>query len=326
MLSSGNCNPRNKAVLREVKNSKSPNKGKFFWKCEVYPYCDFFLWYDDAKLRQTGLPSTAVEEPVAQPKTPSSKQRPLTSFFESSKTPSTRHQDPISSTDSGSEEFEDMPGPSTKAPATATPSSKRKRDAVEDPDSFSDMDSDEERQLAALADNSARKAAGQGKAPATPATGRTLDPVSGIPTPSVSRTLFPGAESSSKRQKTVSFEDASAGGISTPASKRADAPAAGTPASGSGDEDINEEVMRLLRAKNLDAATLTSVEGLLAKAARRTRGLAMGRDSTRAMLRDKDGKIAQLQGRVAALETKDKMHQSQITNMKANLMRVYQDN
>ena len=84
--------------------------------------------------------------------------------------------------------------------------------------------------------------------------------------------------------------------------------------------------MTILRGQKIDPKTLSSVQNILATSARRTRGIVLGRDTARASLKAKDEKIATLQERVAALENRERMHRSQMTNIKAGLMKMYDDN
>lgn len=216
---------------------------------------------------------------------------------------------------------------------TPCPPSKRKRDAFED--DFVEMDSDEERQMLSMAERSAK---GKDKASqatpqdafTTPTNPQSTDVTNGLPTPSVTRTLFQNGESrNSKRHKNVSFEEPP-NTTSTTSSKTLTPGTAepNTPSSSPSTEsyDATDEVMALLRPHKLDASVLSAVRGVLATSARRTKGIAMGRDSARAAVREKDARIAKLQERVAALENKDRVNHNQITNMKAGIMRLYQDN
>lgn len=118
---------------------------------------------------------------------------------------------------------------STPCPA----SRKRKRDAFLDEDPFEEMSPDEERQLAAFADQSLPSADSRLTPPrrteqdvAPPATGvkvtpaitRTVDRVGGLATP-VERRLWPDDNPQPvKRQKTVSFEDHPDAGVANLAS------------------------------------------------------------------------------------------------------------
>ena len=364
-LYTGNCEPRKKAVLREVKKD-NPNKGRFFWSCNVYPFCKFFLWRDDAVVRETGAPSatdaagTAQQLSPPKPKTPSFTQRPLTSFGVRVRS-GRRGSEPDTgtlgrgiSTASSDDEDEKPSSASSQArtigaASTATtasiatveqeaeasmatprpPPSKRKRDELDD-DEFSDLGSDDEQQLAEIADKSAEKAMRHANALATPAADRTTDAGTNLQTPSVARTLFPSTDA--KRLKTVSFEEPYHVGPPTPARTPATGGRAAdlldTPSSSPHDAapDVTDQVMALLRGQRLESSVLGAVHALLDTAARKTRGLAMGRESTRAALKLKDDKIARLQERVAALENKEKFHSSQMTNIKAQLMQMYEDN
>ncbi|KAJ6446255.1 Zinc finger, GRF-type [Purpureocillium lavendulum] len=355
------------AALREVKKD-SPNKGKFFWTCATYPFCNFFLWRDEAVLRETGLPLAThgagadVDKPQEQhppkPAPPSFTQRPLTSFGV--------HVSPTqypggegageSSVSAGSQGSRSMPrsGGGGGAGVLATPSSssqtleaatpcptpsKRKRGEFgphggeEDTGLFSDLDSDDERQLADMADRSAEKTRRQaGKAPASPSLDRAVDTGHGLHTPSVARTLFTGPDA--KRQKTVSFEheDSLISGIPTPAktpstTRTSLQQSSSPPSSSPGDpaHDPAEQIMTLLCASNTDPTTLRSVQDLLETSARRTKGILLGRDSARAALKQRDDRIAQLQERVRALENKQQFQNRQLTNIKAQLTATYDD-
>ena len=332
----GNCEPRHEAVLREVKK-KSPNKGKFFWKCQVYPYCDFFLWRDEAKVREVGLPSSTAPEPdddddddellapLPPPsKTPASTQRQITSYgYSRPGQPSTRSSTAQARAADGDEAPTAAAGPGVVGAGPSTPCpgpSKRKRDALEE-DEFSDFGSEEEMELVALADNSAQKAS------MTPSTVRAsdVDPAS----PSVARTLFPGDRT--KKQKTVSFEAAESSLPTpgpTPHTSRTTVAASPPPRpdSSSGADDIAAEVMALMRGQEVDRAVMDSVRDALESSARRTKGLVKGRDVAREEIAKKDAKIAELQAALVALKNKVRMHHNQVTSMKADLMKVYQDN
>ncbi|CAM1506554.1 Fc.00g061950.m01.CDS01 [Cosmosporella sp. VM-42] len=329
-----NCEPRKKATLRETK--KGRNQGKLFWTCNVYPYCDFFLWRDQAKAREAG-PASPTEETAesSRSKAPAFTQRPLTAFGYQV-TPGRRLSD-VATAGSGvaadatdltdsDEELEFQPSSTLAEMGTpCPPSSKRKRDAFEEDTEFSDLDSDEERQLAAIADKSAEKIRAA-KAPITPSNTRTHDVVNGLPTPSVARTLFPGSDA--KRQKQVTFEDtpssATLSATVTPSTVRSQAPPSSSPPDTS--YDVTDEVMTLLRGQNIEPDVLTSVQSVLTTSARKAKGIAMGRESARASLKARDDRIAALQERIVALENKERMHHSRVTNIKANLMKMYEDN
>ncbi|KAM0546673.1 hypothetical protein ACHAPJ_010710 [Fusarium lateritium] len=347
-----NCEPRQKATLREVKKS-GPNTGKLFWKCDD---CNFFLWRDEARARESGFKASHREDESSRSDPPPMTQQSLVSYGYQV-TPGRRQSDDNStdSTSSGEESEPDTPMPKsdmarTRASGSSKPASpptaavetpslgsaKRRRDVFEeDQDDFSDLGSDEERQMVAIADKSAEKAAAQRRRYDTPTTSRSTDVIAGLPTPSVTRTLFPGSDS--KRQKQVSFEDSPLRSTATMSSATlsANTTPSKTPSvpqdilSSSPPEasfDVTDEVMDLLRGQKVDPKVLSSVQNALATAARRTKGIVMGRDSARASLKTKDEKIATLQERITALENRERMHRNQMTNIKAGLMKMYDDN
>lgn len=328
------------------------------------PGCNFFMWDDDAQLRETAVQNaTEVVEREELPPRPISTQKRLTSFGYQV-TPGqggrqSRGAGAADSEDSGSGSGNDERG---VVDTPCPPSNKRKRNALEDDDEFDldELSSDEERQLAAMADATPNSVPRQGAAAppgvgVTPGITRTVDRVGGLPTPSVARTLFPEANStSSKRQKTVSFEDrpgpsgnpttatATSSGTPTKSSsssntvttsppiKSSDSPSTGlaTPSAQSSDahgSDDKTQIMNLLQSQNMDPAVLSTIGDILDTSARKTKGLVMSRDSTRSLAREKDLKISRLQERVTSLENKDRMNQREITDMKAKLIKIYQD-
>ncbi|EFY92822.1 hypothetical protein J3458_004624 [Metarhizium acridum] len=350
-----NCDPRKKAVLREVKKD-GPNKGRLFWTCEIHRRlsCNFFLWRDDAVVRESGSApgsdADLVDNPAVptRPKTPTFTQRPLESYGIQA-TPSCRRDRGLGGANKASKAAGSSPTSSQRTRETqalaslaspATPSSKRKRnpndswDEDDDEDEFTDLDSDLERQLAEITDKSVQMATlglPSDDAFSTPSTNRrTTVIVGGLPTPSVSRTLFPASEA--KRSKAVSFEEPTSSDTLTTPSK--------TPSSDSSfslvcasssppdatTQDVTEKVMTLLSRQKIDPAVLQSVQGLLLMSARKTKGLSLGRDSARAALKEKDKKISQLQEKIRDLENQAAYNHKRMTNMKAQLIRLYEEN
>jgi hypothetical protein len=337
------CNPPRKAASREVTNKSSFNKGKFFWTCPISSAsCGFFLWKDAAKARETGPAAPDAENEAQKPKTPTLAQRTLTSFG-FPVTPRRRLSEPEqraepapagagadnSIKDNAVEDSVDTPATivqmpssrpvpaeaSTKASTGTAVSSKRKQDDLDD-DFFEDLDSDGERELSAILNNPSPS---KTNSFTTPSSSRSFDTVGGLPTPSVTRTLFPG--SSSKRHKTVSFEEPLEDATS-PTAVHQPGPSSSPVEAG---VDVIQEVMSLLKGQNLKPSVLESVQTLLDTSARKSRGFIMARDSARDALKAKDVKIARLQERITALENKEKMLNSQLTKHKANIMQVYRD-
>ncbi|KAK5990382.1 hypothetical protein PT974_08650 [Cladobotryum mycophilum] len=370
-----NCDPRRRAVERQVQRA-TPNKGKSFWACSIPSHnpngCGFFLWFQDAKLRETGLqPIVSDEMTVTGTQTPS---RSKTSTSTSTPTPtmtqsrltaygiqvtgSRRRSDPERPRSSATEDpsssgrgTEAVPTqtqknePSSSDPEKATTavaktnytpltpaltaSSKRKRDAFAD-DYFSDVGSDEERQLADITDQSVEKIT-RHKSFNTPQASRAVEDVINTPSQPVARTLFPRNEASNKRQKTVSFEEP----VPLPSPAKAPSPnasahvVASTPPSSSpetSDDDITDQVMNLLHGQRIEESVLRSVHQLLVTSSRKTKGLIMSRDSARAALNEKNAIIVRLQEDIVAHENQERYRNSQITNIKANLMKMYEDN
>lgn len=348
----GNCDPRQKAVKREVQSDR-PTKGQRFYTCARNPSCKFFLWEDQALERQRGRTTEDIGDeipPRERPEElgPAFTQRRLTSLgFEvqpgstqevrrdSDETTPPSSPTPTQRQSGGAARGNRMParngessraGPSNNiggaslgSPVQMTPfsPSKRKRtdpEVVEDVTDLSDMDSEGEAELAELADQSAKKYAAsrdKGKGPEqayeTPSVIRTTH-VEGLPTPTtnhrhVARTLFP--DTSTTRHRAVAFD--------TP----------GSPSDATG--DISKQVLALLSQHSLPASTMSSVSDVLAIAARRIEGITRGRDTARETVRRKEEELAQMQERIRALENKERMYEAQVTNMKAGIMRLYQE-
>jgi chaperonin cofactor prefoldin len=331
------CDPRHKAALREVKK-QGPNKGKFFWCCAVYPFCPFFLWHCDAKPRQTGPVSASASRPVREaPKTPSSVQRKLTSFgYSVSRRPPMSQADPVEASadsDGTGSEDEDISQVALDAimePSLSQPKSKkRKLDDIEDDDDdfFDNLAPEEERELSALLESRPAKQSRilPPESYATPETTRSVDIVDGLPTPSISRTLFP--DSTAKKHRTVSFEDPLPKVTASEETAESSATIANEPPTNVPVEavyDVTQDVMNLLQEQNLKPAVLDSLRQLLETAARKNKGLTLGRESARAALEEKNQKISELQGRIVALENKYKALDGQYHRMKENIMRTYQ--
>ncbi|KAK2591834.1 hypothetical protein QQS21_010473 [Conoideocrella luteorostrata] len=348
-----NCEPRKLATLREVKKP-GPNKGRFFWTCATYPFCDFFLWRDDAAVREFDLPAATLsvsdnahvqyQPGPPRPKTPTFTQKPLESYgIQTTPTrrpgiPSTdgrvTQETKSASTSFGSTQTLREQPPSSSVPIPATPGSKRKRNDQNgwNHDDFSDLDSDEERQLAEIADRSAQVATPLTPLDdifTTPATDRrTTDLVAGLPTPSVSRTLFPSSEV--RRSKTVSFgEPVSSSALTTPcktlfshsAANGISAPSSPPDAV----QDVTDQVMTLLKGHKVDPIVLQSVHKLLDTASRKTKGISSGRDAVRAALQKKDKEISRLQDEIRNLQDQAAFDQQNLTEAKRKIMLAYHD-
>ncbi|CAI6054974.1 unnamed protein product [Clonostachys chloroleuca] len=321
-----NCKPRRREASRREVKKDSANKGSFYYTCilDSHP-CGFWLWESKAQGRaETNFQPEEAEEQLFLEKQKPETQKQLTSFFQV--TP-------------GRRPAEDGVG-AMETPCPST--SKRKRDAFEtdeDLESAYGMDSEEDEELIALVDetvSSSRKGKAKEKAAQrdpyiTPATERNVDVLGGLPTPSVTRTLFPA--SSNKRHKTVSFEESPE--LQTPSTCTTATVAAPTPSTpsqtatprtpGSIVPDVSEEVMPLLQGQRLTPDALKSVREVLTSSARKTKGIVTARDFLRGELRERETKIAQLQGRVEAVENKNKLHNRQVTNIRAGIMKLHDE-
>jgi hypothetical protein len=391
----GNCDPRKRAVDRTVTKA-THNKGKRFWACPHPPPdgCGFFLFAHEARVREIGLtPSSsneAVDEPAAATtpsKQPTLTQTRLTDIGVEIYRDRRRRSDPDAAlpenedddadaalhhhhhqtVSSSQPEAESSPDKGkgkaaadrlfTYEPLTPGPSGGRKRGRDEfEEDLLSEMDSEEERELATMTDRSAQRFL-RAKAYSGQQTDNGEDDTAAGPSRPIARTLFPQAKGA-KRRKSVSFEEPEP---SAPTSSKAttnDAESAPPPSTmqmsppssmeeappfpssamtatqqndgdedkESGDNDITEQVMGLLQTQSIDPSVLASVNNLLVVSTRRTKGLAMGRDSARAAVNEKKMKIGRLQEKIAVLENSERSLNGQITHMKAGLMKMYEAN
>ncbi|RFU75088.1 hypothetical protein TARUN_7157 [Trichoderma arundinaceum] len=380
----GNCSPRKRAVERRV-TSDTPNRGKCFWACPYPPPdgCGFFLFSEEARVREVGLtPSSgeAADAPPAatQSKSPSLTQMRLTDIgiqFLGGRRQSDPGTTQLEDEDDNAEAATRLQPMSSSQPeagassdkgkgkavteadpnyAPLTPGNtggvKRSRDAFEE--DFDDIGSDEEQQLAVMTDRSVEKFIREHGYKDTEDGDDDALATSSRP---VARTLFPKAEGS-KRQKSVSFEEpepfpptpsrtahsnstqpppqstmqtsppSSMDAPSVPWSSMSATQREDDEGKDGSNTDITEQVMGLLQTQSIDPSVLESVHSLLLTSARRTKGIAMGRDSARTAINEKKMKIARLQERVVALENKEQSLNSQITHIKASLMKMYEDN
>ncbi|KAL2756432.1 hypothetical protein ACRALDRAFT_1093649 [Sodiomyces alcalophilus JCM 7366] len=315
-----NCEPRKVPSSYTVKKP-GPTKGKSFLRCHD---CNFFMWNEDA----AQFPVTESQAPTpdtATRRTPSPKKaKTMFEFF-----------------------------PKSPKPPTAQ---KRKRVQFEE-DYIGDESSDEERQLLEAVERSARKmqrtgAAGPVSTPTAPtatsssttmaATSGGEDALPRQPNPPTARTLFAGPDT--KRQNTSQITPTTSSAASAaPAKTGLPSPTAtptanrrkqvATPAGpehehhkhDTADTALRDEVMALLQGQPIPPAVARSVREALDRQVERARGLAKGRDAVRDLLRQKDEKVAQLQDRVVALENKLRAERDTRTNMRAGIMRLYQD-
>ncbi|KAL1865466.1 hypothetical protein VTK73DRAFT_5220 [Phialemonium thermophilum] len=205
-----------------------------------------------------------------------------------------------------------------------TPTGKRKlqsfHESNEPCDIDSDLSSDEERQLIHLVECSERKdkeSTNQRLQPQdhfmTPIDRRRYDPMGGLPTPETGIDLTSGQSESKRRRLAPSI----------PSPARSTAP---DKSSTHGDDyDITEEVMTLLGTTPLRDTVRRNLRETLNRYALRMRGIERGRELSRASLKTKDNRIAELQQRVATLENERKADRRHIRALGRGLEALYGD-
>ncbi|KAK1250366.1 hypothetical protein MKX08_010369 [Trichoderma sp. CBMAI-0020] len=391
-----NCDPRKRAVDRTVTKA-THNKGKRFWACPHPPPdgCGFFLFAHEARVREIGLTPSSSNEAADVPSTATTPSKqptltqtrltdhgveilggrrrrsdPETALLENEDGDAgaaLHHHQAVSSSqpetglssDKGKGKA-DADRFFTYEPLTPGPSGGRKRGRDEfEEDLLSDMDSEEERELATMTDRSSQRFL-RAEAYIGQQTDDGEDDAAAGPSRPVARTLFPQAQGA-KRRKSVSFEEPEPSAptsskattihsndarfapppstmqMSPPSSMEEAAPFPSSAMTATqqndgdedkegGDNDITEQVMSLLQTQPIDRSVLASVNNLLVVSARRTKGIAMGRDSAREAVKEKKMKIGRLQEKIAALENSERSLNGQITHMKAGLMKMYEAN
>ncbi|KAL1878754.1 hypothetical protein Daus18300_002030 [Diaporthe australafricana] len=247
-----------------------------------------------------------------------------------------------------------------------TPTAKRKRSVfLEDSDEEfggDDLnDSETERKLAAITDESARKQQRTKDVYETPPAAHGQD---SLPTP-VSRR--PGLliasderERTAKRQRHAGSPPARAGGDDDerqsqlepervlrdpetptpyrkvdvlPGSRAATAAAAAgeaktTPGSAAVVDDyprISDEVLSLLAQQPVSESTKRTLKAAMARHEMRVKGVARGREAARAGIAERDARIGELQGRVVALENGRKMDKERLRELSSGLLKLSQE-
>lgn len=252
---------------------------------------------------------------------------------------------------------------SNAAAPPVTPTAKRKRGVfLEDSDEEfggDDLnDSDTERQLAAITDESARKQQRTRDAYGTPA---AQGGAGGLPTP-VSRRpgLLVGQderERSAKRQRHALSPPAHAGDDDdetqsqpgpvnmlgdpeTPTPYRKTDALAGlknttstTPAKTAGNAapaaddypKIADEVFSLLAHQPVSESTKRTLKAAMERHEMRVRGVVRGREAARAIIAERDARISELQERVVALENGKRMDRERLRQLSSGLLKLSQE-
>jgi hypothetical protein len=352
----GNCQERQEAKHLQVQK-RNRNRGRWFYTCPTRRGgCDFFLWEDDAKARETMTP---IVSPPQEPRTESRDSYLRRAFgFEPFRERDIKVQNQIDDDDDdedslfvgghnlhGSLFFSSTAAPQRETQRRSRPTTPinqtQRASSVEsstlrftnarvlrdlfsdDDDLLGDISSDEERQLLEAATESSRKARNPF---VTPTHKRTYLTIDGLPTP---QTKDLPRHPESKRQRV----DADVGIRSSTTFMRS--PPAITPTSNntkavmlpvSGDDfDVTKEVMDILRSQDLDPVVATKVRETLNLYSLKSLGIARGRDMVRSIVQAKDQKISQLQERVVALENTNKQQRNTITNFKTKLNKMFDE-
>lgn len=335
-----NCEPRLQAKYLQTKK-KGPNHGRWFFTCDARN-CNFFLWEDDAKNRAGGntltLPPMPEDDPVKSKNAAAPGQFDTTIAVATATAPTP----PATATATANGA---LPTPTTATPRqrsmgdylskpAETPSrtAKRKRvlfefsdeEGCEDDYGLGDVSSDEERQMNEAMERSAKKL--RDAAPVTPSARRVSEEVA---TPgTVTRTLFPDAKRrNTGAEATNNFSFSGASTSSSTITAGAGGPSSSPPGSRAREEELQldptDEVVGLLRGQRVDEATMGDVRSVLRRFAMKAKGVARGRDSVRSALKTKDDRIAELQERVASLESRNRAQRDEIADFKASIMDLY---
>lgn len=86
-----------------------------------------------------------------------------------------------------------------------------------------------------------------------------------------------------------------------------------------GDSELAAEVLAALSSMALDTDTRDAVQMICNKHALRTQGIAKGRDISRLVIKTKDGEIAELQARIAALEAERETNRGVIRHLRRDM-------
>lgn len=304
----GNCDPRLPASNFQVKKD-GPNRGRWFYTCQKPKDdrgCRFFLWRDDAVGREKRAVwgnSRSEERPVHGTPTPRSGRSPVKdpsnhSLGDADGENSDWSRSPQDERDVARRSARTeaiLPAPETprkvvKTSNTATPGSKRKLDEQMLPTPSTGGRN--------LADGTDRTDEDVFTTPVSRLKGGVWDSnarfglrsPSGTPTPTRYR----------EGTATSEFQGDSQG-VRPPANF-----------------DISDEVFEVLKDSDLDVETTASLRALLAKHALKISGIAKGRDITRVALKAKDGKIAELQQKISALEAQREMDRTVIRHFRSD--------
>lgn len=360
-----NCEPRARAVIRRTKKD-GINQGRCFWKCrEFKDGCEFFLWLDEAEeLQETFAANGEPNQPSTKkrnqesirkyleirPANDCSPQQPQTPTRRPPRDAEARAilipGDNVSEPEWDDDEEEQLPArPSTPPPRVTlpampttpvnrtthvltTPHSKRRRDESPDADDYlSDLSSDEERQLAALADSVTRQSdMPPPPRPSSPTPVRTRT-VAGLPTPPTNhKSANPSATKGSlgaKRQRVLESSPTRASSSRLQSAAYLDnLIESDDEALSARDEAEIANTMAVLQTHNSPPAVRNAVRSALNKfSARTTAAKARGKMALAAV----EERNVKLQERVVALENSLREQREVRVNLRGRLLNLYQD-
>ncbi|EXJ74529.1 uncharacterized protein A1O5_02825 [Cladophialophora psammophila CBS 110553] len=286
------CDPRQPANKCQVKK-ETKNHGRWFYTCQKpqHKRCDFFLWNDDAKIREeAAVLSSSRSEPIAPiPRTPKKKDPDALP-----PTPQTRP--------------DNINRQQTKEPAH-----------LEHEESFEWSSSNDEELIKAEQDMLEK----------TPFQTPKKAPRTETLTSPGKRTFDQGAEEAVPASEvwplsddifttpTTTHQSAGSGLLSpssTPVKRAAQHMVRETEPS-----TLASEALNILRNSQISLQVERELVGLLNKHDLRTQGIIKGRDITRLAVQAKDKKIAELQARISTLEAEKETSKRVISHLKHDM-------
>ncbi|KAK3336419.1 hypothetical protein B0T19DRAFT_409423 [Cercophora scortea] len=346
------CDPRLPAVHLQTKKAGA-NKGRWFFTCQQQrgSQCGFFLWEDAAQAREkddlanggkSDIVTTIGRAPAPLPEltpTPIPRQRLFRGVPQQTSPTASRKAHRGGGLFVNDDGDDDGDGDEWEATPPSSGADKRKRIKIEEwddgdhvetqaqkrrraaDDEFGDLDlgSEEERQLARIADQptttTAHHRPRDSWSSTTPSVQGSYDVVGGMTTPVSVRTgpgtnipVYSAAGTQLKPPPSTRQAGDEMTATPTPARNRdvlSSSSQQQQVVDGDGDYPITNEVMRLLAGQ--PESTRQAVRDRLNTYALRMLGVERGREMARTALKAKDGRISELQARVESLESERKV-------------------
>ncbi|KXS94393.1 hypothetical protein AC578_7799 [Pseudocercospora eumusae] len=327
-----NCTPRMPAEHFKVKK-EGKNKDRWFYTCqqpsESPQRCDFFLWNEDAVLRES---AAVLNNSRSEPRDPHVQdgwtagrdaQGKMVNFRETSPTPTTIPSYPTL--------------PRAKGGLKRDALEAQLGDEDDDDDEFN-LNGQEEEEMFEAADNistleTPHKAQKTGVY-ATPATSDAKK--SSRKLPWLKDQQMPATPISGKKT-VVDFFNTSPSKVVPSRAKEVDAQTPSVPSAlptvpespsptsrfknalhnpADSQSSLTNEVLQELRTVKLPPEKLESLRSILSKHDLRTQGVTKGRDISRLALKAKEAKIVELEARIASLQAEKEVDRSMIESMK----------